>query len=65
MMRLKQPEDMEMEYSMALPEAATYADVHIGKDIPELTMERLVQYFDEQQKSFDDKYHLLYNQRQV
>ena len=50
---------------MSLPDASTFTDVHDGKNLKELKMERLMEYFEVQQKSFDEKYHQLYKQRQV
>jgi len=56
---------MDVEYALSLPEISTYCDVHVGKGVPGIKMQRIFDYFLESEKSFTQKYHQLYKQRYI
>lgn len=55
--------EMDVEFTMSLPDSSTYSDVHVGKGVPEIKLQRMFDYFLESEKSFTEKYHQLYKQR--
>jgi len=53
----------EPEFEMCLPYIATYHDLNSDSDIPALPFCRLNTYYLAQDKPFEDKYKMLYDQR--
>ena len=53
----------EEEFTMVLPDAATYFDVNTDSDMPNVSLDSIYSYFQAQGKDFEEKYKLLYREK--
>ncbi len=56
-------EGMEEEYSMALPDPSCYKDLQCGLDFRDLPMKRIQAYYSSNNKTVDNKFKEMYQQR--
>lgn len=55
--------DKAKEYWMTLPQPKEYSDIHGGTKMQKITMKRITDYLQSNEKDFEDKCKLMYEQR--
>lgn len=56
-------ETLDPEFNMTLPDSLTYSDINTDTPLPELTMSRIISYYQAQGKDFEKKYEQIYLER--